>query len=121
MIHIRQRPNNYDEAGFYGEKHAFYAVSTPQTEPWYKGVPKFTAYTRVYLPININPNTETEMIGNIIGKKGHHLIGITESNSIHYIWYHPDGYFELWGDEFYLPNASYNLMTHINYVVNGCV
>ena len=116
MNHTFQLPTNINEARFQGEKTAFYAVSTPETEPWQNGPPLFAAYTRVYLPLSINPKTDTQIISTIIGKKGANLIQITEKTLIHYVWYRQDGYFELWGDENNLPLAVSQLVMLINYI-----
>jgi hypothetical protein len=110
MTHIYQIPTNINEAGFYGNKTAFYGVSTPETEPWYCGKPLLTAYTRVYLPFCNENQSNSEWASRIIGNRGENLIYITETNNIHYIWYNNDGYFELWGDERYLPDACTHLI-----------
>jgi hypothetical protein len=102
MTHTFQLPTQINQAEFYGDKSAFYAVSTPKTEPWQNGAPLFAAYTRVYLPTTDNVFN----ISKIIGNRGSNLIKITEVSNIHYIWYNNDGYFELWGDENCLPQAS---------------
>jgi hypothetical protein len=110
MNHTFQLPTQIRDAAFYGDKTAFYAVSTPKTEPWQDGPPIFAAYTRVYLP----HQTDIHQISKIIGNKGYNLIQITQQNQIHYIWFHQDGYFELWGDENNLPSAVSQLLTLIN-------
>ena len=105
MTHTYQIPTDIKSAGFYGDKTAFYGVSTPETEPWQNGPPQFAAYTRVYLPKDCY-----HRISHIIGDRGKNLIDITEKNYIHYIWYNNEGYFELWGDEQNLPYACMRLI-----------